>query len=211
MVNLGKRTSPMIGKLSELLVSGHRAGFLDVNTSPRSPLDLKMQSPKGLKTYDFGVVGLGIVAALEKSGDYNNSFGRDVLAKCVIANSSPIQSNPIPVNSVRTGDRFSSAAPRRGCEYQEYDDDEDYTFVTRHGPNNEVLIKVYYDGGDIGRSRRSSQQRNDFVGSNNLGIFNVSTPSYREEPCVKPTLDFLSSCNLCKKKLHGKDIYMYRY
>ncbi|EXB76740.1 hypothetical protein L484_002533 [Morus notabilis] len=193
----------MIGKLSELLVSGHRGGFLDVGTSPRSPLDLKMQSPRGLKNYDLGGVGLGIVAALDKSGDYNNKIGGDVLAKYAICSSNRNRSNPIPVNP--GGDRFSVAASR-GCD-QEFEEEssENYTYVTCRGPNNKSFTKVYYDGGDYnGKSRKNNQ-------SNNFGIFNLPTTRRSpEEFSAFPTSDFLSSCHLCRKKLHGKDIYMYR-
>lgn len=203
MVNLSKKAGPMIGKLSELLVSGHRGGgSLDVGTSPRGPLDLKMQSPRGLKNYDLGGVGLGIVAALDKSG---GDYGRDVLPKYAICSSNHTRSTPIPVNYA-TGDRFSAAS--RGCD-KEFEDDscEDYTYVTCHGPNNESFTKVYYGGGDNynGRSRRSNQ-------TNDFGIFNLPTTTTRcpDEFSTFPTSDFLSCCHLCRKKLDGKDIYMYR-
>lgn len=194
MVNLSQKARPMIGKLSELLVSGHRAGFLDVGTSPRSPLDLKMQSsPRGLKNYDLGGVGLGIVAALEKSGD----SGRDFPAKYAICSSNLSRSNPIPVSSVKNNvNRF------RAFE-EELDDEnsESYTYVTCRLPNNKSFTKVYYDGVDYGRRN----QRKD-----NLGIFDSPSASCGEEFSSYPTSDFLSSCHLCRKKLHGKDIYMYR-
>ncbi|PON66025.1 Zf-FLZ domain containing protein [Parasponia andersonii] len=194
MVNLSNKARPMIGKLSELLVSGNRAGFIDVGTSPRGPFDLKAQSPRGLKGYDFGGVGLGIVAALEKSGE------RDSPAKYAICSSNLNRSSPIPVNSVRNGDRF------RVCE--EELDEESYTYVTCRLPNNKPFTKVYYDGGDYGRKnhikndlgRRKSQ----------MGIFDSPSASSGEGFSSFPTSDFLSSCHLCLKKLHGKDIYMYR-
>lgn len=34
--------------------------------------------------------------------------------------------------------------------------------------------------------------------------------SSSEDFSFYPTSDFLNSCHLCNKKLHGKDIYMYR-
>ncbi|GMI97857.1 hypothetical protein like AT5G20700 [Hibiscus trionum] len=109
----GRRPRPMIGKLSELLVSGKKPGlFPDTATSPTTPFDIKTPSPKGMKRYDAGGVGLGIVAALENSS-----------------------SNLIVVNS---------------------------------GKNFEV------------------------------------------EDVRFPTSDFLSCCYLCRKQLHGRDIYMYR-
>ncbi|KAI3924819.1 hypothetical protein MKW98_031070 [Papaver atlanticum] len=44
-----------------------------------------------------------------------------------------------------------------------------------------------------------------------VGVF-YESPSYNTSPVTRdyPLSDFLSSCFLCRKKLHGKDIYMYR-
>ncbi|KAH7519325.1 hypothetical protein FEM48_Zijuj08G0024300 [Ziziphus jujuba var. spinosa] len=199
---LGKRPRPMIGKLSELLVSGNRAGLFDMAamTSPRSPLDLKMQSPRGLKNYDVGGVGLGIVAALEKSGH----GGREILAKYAICSPNLNRSEPIPVNSAKKSERLTNG----NNEEAEEESLENYTYVTcRHGPNKTSFTRVYYDG--VERSI-DNNPRNDLGRSNNLGIFHTSPSSCSEEFSVFPTSDFLSSCHLCRKKLHGKDIYMYR-
>ncbi|MBA0847865.1 hypothetical protein Goshw_024744 [Gossypium schwendimanii] len=75
--------------------------------------------------------------------------------------------------------------------------EEDYTFVTRHG---ESSTKVYFSGGEeeeeqrlVGKIKEITSLKPRFVQDFNY-----------------PTSDFLSSCHLCKKKLHGKDIYMYR-
>ncbi|MED6166111.1 hypothetical protein PIB30_105848 [Stylosanthes scabra] len=62
MLMLGKSPAPIIGKLSQLLLSG----------APTSPLDMKPQksSPRGLKGYDLhGGVGLKIVVALDDNQD----------------------------------------------------------------------------------------------------------------------------------------------
>lgn len=203
---LGKRTRPMIGKISELLVSGNRAGFFDTaTTSPRSPLDLKMQSPRGLKNYDLGGVGLGIVAALEKSGH----GGREILAKYAICGSNLIRSEPIPVSSVTSNcERF-----KRGTsafdEQVQGESLENYTYVTcRRGPNQSSFTRVYYDGGELVNNPRI---KDDFETRTNLGIFHASPASCTDDFSVFPTPDYLSSCHLCRKNLHGKDIYMYRY
>ncbi|WCJ42831.1 hypothetical protein M5689_023615 [Euphorbia peplus] len=167
-----KRTHPMIGRLSELLVSGsnHRTGFLDVTmTSPRSPLEYRIQSPRGLKNYDIGGVGLGIVAALEKSSNFVPRFP-------ISSSSYGYKSDPIPVLGAKEMDSDSL-------------EEEDYTYVTNH---EQSFTRVYYD----------------------RGICQVSPapvkPSGGDVAALYPTSEFLSSCHLCRKKLHGKDIYMYR-
>ncbi|KAL5572322.1 hypothetical protein UlMin_021919 [Ulmus minor] len=189
----------MIGKFSELLVSGNRPGFFDAGSSPRSPLDLKVQSPRGLKNYNVGGIGLGIVAALEKSGN----GGRDNMAKYAICGSNSTRSDPIPVSSTKNSDGFC----RKGCGEFDEESLENYTYVTCRGPNKKSFTKVYYDGVEFGKV---SNQRNDFGRNNNPSIFDVPSGSSTEEISVFPTSDFLSSCHLCRKKLHGKDIYMYR-
>lgn len=179
----------MIGRLSELLVSGNRAGFMDVSTSPRSPLEYRIQSPRGLKNYDIGGVGLGIVAALEKSCSDGT---HEILAKYAICSPNMNRSDPIPVNS---GKRCNC-----GVKEMEVESLEDYTYVTSHGPDKS-LTKVYYDNGN--------KRMNDRVTV--VSMARESPARFSDEFALYPTSDFLSSCHLCKKKLHGKDIYMYRY
>lgn len=163
---LGKRQRSVIGKLSELLVSGSRAAFFDLPaTSPRGPLDPKaLQSSRSPKNYDLVGVGLGIVAALEISN------GGDVCRP-----------------------RISRTGPTRSRDCFN-DDSENYTYVTCYGPNCQSFTKVYYDGGEFC-----------------CGGLAESRPSREEERAAFPVLDFLSSCHSCSKKLHGEDIYMYRY
>ncbi|KAJ0030858.1 hypothetical protein Pint_13539 [Pistacia integerrima] len=185
---LGNRPRPVIGKLSALLVSGNRAaGFLDMGSSPRGPLDLKIQSPRGLKCYDVGGVGLGIVAALEKCSSSSSDGGREILAKFAVCSPTSFsKSSPIPVRSGRNCDR---------CEMESL---EDYTYVTCHGPNKS-FTKVYYDGDE----RKISSGDDRIIKESPARVV-------AEETSVYPTSEFMSSCNLCRKKLHGKDIYMYR-
>lgn len=184
----------MIGKLSQLLVSGNRAGILDFATT--SPLDLKMQSPRGLKKYDLGGVGLGIVAALEKSSD----GGREVSAKYAVCSFSLNRSNPIPVNSGKICGRLNGFLE----DFEDGGSSENYTYVTCRGPSKS-FTRVYYDGGEYGRT---GHERHGLDRFDNMGILQDSRPRYEEN---FSTSDFLSSCHLCRKKLQGKDIYMYRY
>ncbi|KAF5458704.1 hypothetical protein F2P56_022717 [Juglans regia] len=204
---LGNRPRPMIGKLSKLLVSGHRAEFLEVVKSPKSPLDgLKMQSPRGIKNYDLGGVGLGIVAALEKTND-SGGPGHEVLAKYAVCSCNLNRSNPISVNSNKFCDRLKG-----GYEDFEGANSENYTYVTCHGPSKS-FTRVYYDGGhEYGLN--SGHERNDHLEfdrcSKKLGNIKDSETRSEETFSGYPTSDFLSSCHLCSKNLHGKDIYMYR-
>ncbi|KAB2623705.1 hypothetical protein D8674_042058 [Pyrus ussuriensis x Pyrus communis] len=194
MLKFGKRPLPMVGKISELLVSGSSARFSDRDTSPRGPLDLKIQptsSPRGVKSYDVGGVGLGILAALEKS----THNGREILAKYAVLCPNTNRSDPIPVNSGQNCDGFSSG----GVQEFEEDSSENYTYVTLRG-QKKSCTKVYYDGGDCAGSamhRRASS-----------GGLTICADDL--ESSVFSTSDFLSCCHLCKKNLHGKDIYMYR-
>ena len=203
---LGKRTRPMIGKLSELLVSGGRAtAILDTIGSRRSPLDmnLKMQSPKGLKSYDLGGVGLGIVVALDKS----NQGVHEVLPKHAVCTSNMNRSRPIPVHTVKN----QQGLFQRGVINEiDVGSSEDYTYVTYHVPNK-TITKVYYDGGEGGNLRHGYKINNN--NNINAGVVRRTPPTenlVEGEPSF-PTSDFLNSCHLCRKKLHGKDIYMYRY
>ncbi|KAF7837552.1 FCS-Like Zinc finger 13-like [Senna tora] len=200
---LGNKPRPMIGKLSELLVSGARAAsLLESAVSPRGPLEmmnLKMQSPRGLKSYDLGGVGLGIVVALGKSGE---GGGREILPKSAVCGSGlTARSDPIPVRGIKN---------REGFDEMDLESLEEYTYVTCHLPNK-AFTKVYYDGGQ--NWRNECNNNNKIKPNNNVGIVqrrsNGESLIEEAEPCF-PTSDFLSSCHLCRKKLDGKDIYMYR-
>lgn len=196
---LGKRSQHLIRKFSELLVftDGAATALLDTIGSPRSPFEMmnsKMQSPKGVKSYEFGGVGLGIVVALDKSEE----AGYEVVPKHVCT-SNLNRSDPIQVQTMKNefGNEFLVGSP------------EDYTFVTYH-ESNKTITKVYYDSGEGEILKHGFSTKN-----NNVGVFrrNSSLPTQtlvKAEPSY-PTLDFLSSCYLCKKKLDGRDIYMYRY
>ncbi|KAL3532722.1 hypothetical protein ACH5RR_006243 [Cinchona calisaya] len=208
---LGKRPNPLVGKLTNSFIFGNRAGgLMDFATSPRSPLEFKIQSPRGLKNYDLGGVGLGIVAALEKSAD--DYYGNEVLATKTLYNRNSNRSNPIPVNSAR---KNSPTIIKGGCEELERDSLEDYTFVTCHGPGNKSFTRVYYDGGlqENGIMRPKERNITDFGRKNSTinrpSIFTLSPPRSGDFPAI-PASDFLDSCNLCHKKLQGKDIFMYR-
>lgn len=177
---LGKRQRSMIGKLSELLVSGSRLSLLEGGTSPRGPLDLKTHSPRGLKGYDLGGVGLGIVVAMEKS----SGSGPQARTRYCICN---------PTRVSRPGK--VPAEPDRTMALDVFDDSENYTYVTCYsGPNCQPCTRVYTADG------------REYCCSDQLG---EPTPS-QLGLAVFPTSEFLSSCHSCGKKLQGEDIYMYK-
>lgn len=176
---------PVIGVLTGAFVSD---GAADFATSPRT------QSPRGLKSFDSGGVGLGIVAALEKSAG-----GRSDIPALFCRNFS--RSSPIPVKN--------SSKNRRDSEEMEVESLEEYTIVTCHGPNKSYT-KVYSDAAEVGRK---GDDRTPFriqtQSSSRATVFHISPPRFGDATGSPPS-DFLSACDLCRKKLHGKDIYMYR-
>ncbi|KAK8535355.1 hypothetical protein V6N13_081494 [Hibiscus sabdariffa] len=172
---LGKRARPLIGNLPELLVPSHKPGFWDPLRSPRGPFDLKTPSPRGLKRYDAGGVGLGIIASMEKSIPSSTA---------VVVNHGGLRGGFV------------------GLE-------EDYTLVISHHGHGKSSTKVYFNGERQITDNNSGHDRNRLFGA----VKETPSPSSTArlvEDVGYPTLDFLSSCHLCKKKLHGKDIYMYR-
>lgn len=187
---IGKRSTPVIGKLTGAAFSGSRT--MDVATSPRSPLDFKITSPRGLKTFDFGGVGLAIVAALEKSGGKN---GETPTNKAVYNRNS---NRSLPITVISSSSSKNPARYTGEFEETEMDSFEEYTIVTCRAPGNKSHTKVYGD-------------RKEFQGRkcNRPSVFNISPAKIGGFPAY-PDSDFLSSCHLCQKKLHGKDIYMYR-
>uniref|UniRef100_A0A1D1YI72 PCP degradation transcriptional activation protein n=1 Tax=Anthurium amnicola TaxID=1678845 RepID=A0A1D1YI72_9ARAE len=84
---------------------------------------------------------------------------------------------------------------------------EDYTCIISHGPNPKT-IHIF---GDCILERHTSDS-SDFV-SNKQGEEGRGSSwmvKCSEDPMPFPSEGFLSVCYSCKKKLDGKDIYMYR-
>ncbi|KAI3714481.1 hypothetical protein L6452_21435 [Arctium lappa] len=78
--------------------------------------------------------------------------------------------------------------------------EEEYTIVTRHNkPNNSYTNCFFYD--DAGFTNNTASE---------TCLFDISPATPDDHIKCYPPPDFLTCCHLCNKKLHGKDIYMYR-
>ncbi|KAI3801236.1 hypothetical protein L1987_29340 [Smallanthus sonchifolius] len=121
---------------------------------------------------------------LSPTGIINRNMGGIGLGIVAALGNKRMLSDPVPVIRSRTGGD-------RGMM------DEDYTIVTSNIPNK-LFRKVYHGGKKI-----------DIRGKD--CIFNISPARFGDDDMRVPQPpDFLDSCHLCNKKLHGKDIYMYR-
>ncbi|KAG9459304.1 hypothetical protein H6P81_003812 [Aristolochia fimbriata] len=79
---------------------------------------------------------------------------------------------------------------------------EDYTRVISHGPNP----KTTHIFGDCILESHASELS---VDDDNKDGWGIGSPCLADDPSF-PSDDFLSYCFSCKKKLEGKDIFMYR-
>jgi len=174
---------------------------VDSATSPRSPLDCNMlQSPRSPKHFDQqGGIGLGIVVALNNNNNTNKSRG-EILAKYTLYGQISRRSNPIPMNN-NSRNNYNYE-----CETKDNSIEEEFTYVTSHGPKKTVTTRVYCDGVEYGHL----MERTKCTINRKTGVFKISSPARLYDDRRDSNSDFLSSCNLCRKTLHGKDIYMYR-
>lgn len=173
----------------QMVVPGNRSIISPANftaTPRRSPLDMKFLSPGSSKRYDNGGIGLGIVAALEKSSIRIN---RHEISSpvCYSDGSGSNRSDPV-------------YCPRRFRFFPvEIDLSEEYTCVT----TRDGLTKVYYNDDEF----EFCKSRSD--GDRRLNKSIEESPAKKKEG-FRDSPDFLSTCCLCKKKLQGKDIFMYK-
>ncbi|KAI3775252.1 hypothetical protein L1987_49823 [Smallanthus sonchifolius] len=155
------------------------------------------KSPKRFREQN-GVVGLGIVVALndESSGHSTQN---------PVFSVSP-RSNPIPI--------FSKNPTQEDVEIELL---EEYTCVISHVGNNLIKKREFFDDGFKRKSCVNGGHTTSYWVSTNGGggggVFCSPSPPVVVGVgggMVFEDVDFLSSCNLCKKKLHGLDIFMYR-
>ncbi|XP_068660204.1 FCS-Like Zinc finger 13-like [Aristolochia californica] len=192
-----KRSRDPVRRILEPIVPGDRLGFSEAATSPTSPIEIKVGSPNKWRNRESQGIGLGIIAALQKS--------EEVQGKFVLSSLNLSQTDPIPVGSGKNSARVGGV-----YEKSEVGSSESYTSVTFRGPQPTVT-RVYFECNEVSRRIGSEFQKNiDDRKSRNKGLFWASPPRFAEDFTGFPTSDFLSCCNLCWKKLNGRDIYMYR-
>ncbi|CAK9166289.1 unnamed protein product [Ilex paraguariensis] len=174
-------------------------GLNDQNTKSN------VKSPKNFEEPN-GVVGLGIVAALNNDLDQTlDPFSSAKSSRAAILAISP-RSNPIPILSKT----FSSVSAKFGrpnlADVEDMELSEGYTCVISHIGNNLIKKREYFDG----EFRCGSESTTSYWVSS--GLFSASSPAAASEVDLPEfgASDFLNSCNLCKKLLHGLDIFMYR-
>ncbi|XP_009362022.2 FCS-Like Zinc finger 14 [Pyrus x bretschneideri] len=155
--------------------------------------------PKSIKSprnFQDGVVGLAIVAAMTDLGSPN---------EVALSEKSP-RSSPIPIVSAAkpaANFRGGFCVERAGAVVDELS--ESYTCVISHFGNNLTSKRVYFD-----------DKLSWVVDDPNAGmvvapgVFSTSPLSVGEVGREFWASDFLSCCYLCKKLLHGLDIFMYR-
>ena len=165
-------------------------------------LDSKVSSTaKSPRNFEGGVVGLGIVAALNDLGNSHESLSSKPCRASILAATSP-RSNPIPIaNRAKHGSKIEKNPPSSEMVEVEMEMSESYTCVISHCGNNLIKKRVYFD-----------DKLNGVVDNFTTDV-SISTAAAAAAYWVAPSFkaaDFLSSCYLCQKKLHGLDIFMYR-
>ncbi|KAL9251468.1 FCS-Like Zinc finger 14-like protein [Drosera capensis] len=190
---LGKRSRPAAMMAKNITGAAIRAA--GIIAGPASP-----GTPK--KNYDQGGIGLGIVVALDDNTIASpTGGGGEVLVKYAVGRPVMGRSDPIPVNAISKINLFDS----RGSMDDEESLEEEYTYVTCRGPEKSIT-RVYYDGGEF---------KGDCKGVWSEGVGFVVSPVVSVAAAAEGFAEFcesefLSSCFLCRKGLHGKDIFMYR-
>nr|DAD46227.1 TPA_asm: hypothetical protein HUJ06_004457 [Nelumbo nucifera] len=165
--------------------------------SPNSIIDCKPPTKSLRKNFEEGVVGLGIVAAMNEMNDTHDAFSSAKTSRAVKMALSP-RSEPIPIVYAKPTSKHKEPISENKHEMEL---SESYTCVISRVGNNSIKKHEYFDKPD------------DTTGTQwlNSAVFFTSPPDYVEPGTAFRTADFLSSCYRCKKKLQGLDIFMYRY
>lgn len=164
-----------------------------------------IKSPKNFEEPN-GVVGLGILAAMNKN-DSNNLHDQFFKRAAVLA-VSPRSTNPIPILSNKK--HTSSLSPNNKTSFtkrpsvEEMELCEEYTCVISRGDNQIKKIEYFEDGVCLVNENLVTNDSVDITANISAAV------SPGGEAKVFQMADFLSSCFLCEKKLHGLDIFMYR-
>lgn len=196
---------------AEMAESEGKNQRLSINLSVLTPNDSRTQisAHKSPNNFDGpnGVVGIGILAALDD--DRQPHHHQDPVfingSRTAVPEISPKSlSDPIPIHS-----RNNFSKDDSGVEEMELC--EEYTCVISHVGENFVKKREYFEDEILGNNNGS--QRISVVNGNGTHSWPVSDSSAGGggEIATLETADFLSSCFLCEKMLHGLDIFMYRY
>ncbi|CAN0901314.1 FCS-Like Zinc finger 14 [Linum grandiflorum] len=157
---------------------------------------------KALRTFVNGGVGLGIVAALTDSTDHRTTSHLAAVS---------MRSNPIPIVSlgIPNFNRPEIVGSVVGSVASVDESDELYTCVVSHVGNDKVMKKFVYYGEKVSGFcvDPATASPGMFYASSSPMVMN---PVFADWTSGFPNQDFLSSCFLCKKLLHGLDIFMYR-
>lgn len=167
--------------------------------------DKQSNSAKSPRNFEGGVVGLGIVAAMTDSCDTHEVFMSAKLAVSPRSTPIPIVSSAKPAANFKGG--LNSERKEMEEEEEEVDElSESYTCVIAHVGNNLIRKRVYF------HDKLNGVDDEFDVCMVNPGVFSaspaVSVVGELGSEFWEP--DFLNSCFLCKKQLHGLDIFMYR-
>ncbi|RZC89971.1 hypothetical protein C5167_029036 [Papaver somniferum] len=171
--------------------------FMNISPPNHNPIEARILSPRYSKNVTVigggGGVGLGIVAAL----DYFSCTvdGEKTVTKLTCGTN---RSNPIAISTIN---KYT-----KGCEG--LISLEMATSTTAAAAAS--VRSMYCDGGieDMRNQRLNKwRQVGVFYESPSPVFYNNTKSAVARD---YPPSDFLSSCYLCRKKLHGKDIYMYR-
>jgi len=163
-----------------------------------------LPSPSNKSPRNFvqgGVVGLGIVAAMT---DLTHQTKPDV---------TPAPPIPIPIVSSAKAATANFKGRLSDLAFEDEVDElsESYTCVISH-LGTKLEKRVYFDDKLDGVVGCGGGGGGDccVVSDGRVGVFSASPVNFGDAYMGIWTADFLSSCYLCKKQLHGLDIFMYR-
>lgn len=160
------------------------------------------RSPRNFKEAN-GAVGLGILAALEQQHNEDPIFRTVVLAISPKSLKYPIQ--------VRGNENFlkkNEVSVKLSVEEMELC--EEYTCVLFHEGENLIRKREYFHADSVGNNDGFHMVSAVNGNAGGFGVVSDSSLGFGSEMATFCTSDFLTSCFLCKKLLHGLDIFMYR-
>lgn len=150
-----------------------------------------------------GAVGLGILVALEQQDDEDPIFRSAVLAI------SP-KSLKYPILVHGNENLLEKNVVGKKLSVEEMELCEEYTCVISHGGENLIRKREYFCADSVGNNDGFHKVSAGNGNAGGFGVVSDSSLGFGSEMATFWTSDFLTSCFLCKKFLHGLDIFMYR-